>query len=434
MKTIYQRSNYFNRIQNSISKMSITVLLGARQIGKSSILKSIKVKGAKIYLDGQLDETNNLFQKQANIIEFLKIKLNPNLNGLLIIDEFQMINKVSSTLKALVDTYPDLKVLCSGSSSLDIIQKVEESLAGRVRIIDCYSLSFSESILFKYSEALFTEYKRYYLKTDDNIITKEIKLLQNQHLVYGGMPRTWLEKNPAEKIQILNDIYITYLMRDVKSYVKNSDSVGFNKLIRMLALQIGNLVNVNELSNNSGLTYTKCQDYLYLLEQMYIIKLVEPYNSGNMRKVIKKMKKVYFLDLGIRNMVIQNFNPLDLRADNGALFENFVFLELLKSKSSYTKIYFYRTRDGAEVDFILNDMINLTSIEVKYKNIKKPLYLKTLDNFNIKENVKYSYVINQNYTNFDNEKKYITAYLMEKIFTHNLNEPSKSNILKQKND
>ena len=395
--------------------MPITVLIGARQVGKSSILKSLNIKRKKVFLDGQLDETNDLFKKQASIINYLKIKLNDQLDGILIIDEFQMISKISSTLKVLADNYPLLKILCSGSSSIDIIQKVEESLAGRVRMIEAYSLSLSESILFKYHQVLLDEYNKYKLDTQTEIISDNIRNLLTQHLVFGGMPRTWLERNPVEKMQILHDIYSTYLLRDVKSFVKNKDSIGFNKLTRLLALQIGNLVNINELSRNTGLTYKKCEDYIYLLEQMYIIKLIEPFES-NRRKAIKKMKKVYFLDLGIRNMIIQNFNEPDLRMDNGALFENFVLLEILKNKASYTKIYFYRTRDGAEVDFILNDMFNLTSIVVKYKSLKKPIYLKALANFNKDEKVKYSYVVNKNYTNFETENKYITASAIEKIF------------------
>ena len=415
MNRIKLRVKYYTKIRNSIEKMPITVLIGARQVGKSSILKSLNIKRKKVFLDGQLDETNDLFKKQANIINYLKIKLNEQLDGILIIDEFQMISKISTTLKVLVDNYPLLKILCSGSSSIDIIQKVEESLAGRVRMIEAYSLSLSESILFKYHQVLLDEYNKYKLDTQTEIISENIRNLLTQHLVFGGMPRTWLERNPVEKMRILHDIYSTYLLRDVKAFVKNKDRVGFNKLTRLLALQIGNLVNINELSRNTGLTYKKCEDYIYLLEQMYIIKLIEPFES-NRRKAIKKMKKVYFLDLGIRNMIIQNFNEPDFRMDNGALFENFVLLERLKNKASYTKIYFYRTRDGAEVDFILNDMFNLTSIVVKYKSLKKPIYLKALANFNKDEKVKYSYVVNKNYTNFESENKYITPSVIEKIF------------------
>ena len=361
-----------------------------------------------------MPDTNNLFANINDTISFIKIRLNDKLDGLLIIDEFQMINNISSSLKMLVDNYKNLKILCSGSSSLDIIQKVEESLAGRVRMIYVYSLSFSESILFK-SQKLLDEYQKYQKTTNTVIISPEIKQILNQQLIYGGMPRAALTKKVSSKMQILDDIYKTYLLKDVKTYVRNSDSVGFNKLLKLLALQIGNLVNINEFSRTSGLTYNKCEDYIYLLEQMFIIKLVEPYET-NRRKAIKKMKKVFFLDLGIRNIIIQNFNPPDLRMDMGALFENFIFLELLKNIETYHSINFYRTRDGTEVDFIIDNMLQKTSIEVKYKSLKKAVFYKALTNFNVDENIAQSFVVNLQLNTQQNNIHYIPAYLTEKIF------------------
>ncbi len=393
--------------------MPITILMGARQTGKTSLLKTQKTNLPAVMFDGQLPETNLLFSKVTDIIEILKIKLNEEISGLLIIDEFQMINNISSTLKILVDNYKQLKILCSGSSSLDIVQKVEESLAGRVRMLNIYSLSFSESILFNDAD-LFNEYEKYTIKTSINVVSNEIKNKLDEQLVFGGMPRVNLVKDPKEKIQILNDIYKTYLLRDVKTYVKNKDSVGFNKLLRLLALQIGSLVNINELSRNAGLSYNRCEEYIYLLEQMYIIKLIEPY-ATNQRKVIKKMKKVFFLDLGIRNIIIQNFNDSEFRNDNGALFENFVYLELLKKIDSYASINFYRTRDGVEVDFIVNNMFEKISFEVKYKKLQKPVIYKGLMNFNKLENIKKSYVVNIELNTQRENINYIPGILLEKM-------------------
>ena len=409
-----RRKKYLSKIEKSLSESPITVLIGARQVGKTSLLESLKTNLTVLKLDGQLPDTNNLFADINDLISFLKIKLNEQLKGLLIIDEFQMIHNISSSLKILVDNYKELKILCSGSSSLDIIKNVKESLAGRIRMIYVYSLSFSENLLFK-DENLLDEYKKYNKNTRSVIISPEIKQVLNVQLIYGGMPRAALLVKPESKIQVLDDIYKTYLLKDVKNYVRNSDSVGFNKLLKLLALQIGNLVNINELSRISGLSYTKCEDYIYLLEQMFIIKLIEPYET-NKRKAIKKMKKVFFLDLGIRNIIIQNFNPLDIRTDSGALFENFVFLEIIKNIETYHSLYFFRTRDGAEVDFILDNMFQKTSIEVKYKPLKKPVFYKALNNFNTGENISQSFVVNLQLNEQQNNIHFIPAYLTEKIF------------------
>ena len=410
---IINRTKYLSKITNSIENSPITVLIGARQVGKTSLLKSIKTHSATLMLDGQVPDTQNLFANIHTLISFLEIKLNKELKGLLIIDEFQMINKISSSLKILVDTFSELKILCSGSSSLDIIQQVEESLAGRIRMIYVNSLSFSENILFE-SKKLYAEYQKYTINSDTLIISSKIQQVLNKQLIYGGMPRVCLTEQPEEKVQRLFDIFQTYLLRDVKSYVRNQDSVGFNKLLTALALQTANIVNVNELSRTSGLSYNKCLDYIYLLEQMFIIKLVAPYEI-NQRKAITKMKKVFFLDLGIRNIIIQNFNDLDFRLDAGALFENFVFLELLKKMENYYTINYFRTRDGAEVDFVINNMKEKISIEVKYKQLNKPVFYKALNNFNQRENISQSFVINLQLNEQKDKIRYLPAYLLEKI-------------------
>lgn len=410
------RYEYLEKIKKSLEKVPITVLIGARQVGKTSLINSFDFKGSKVQVDGQLPEINEIFSKSDQAVEFLKIYLNDSINGLLIIDEFQMINNISPVLKILVDNFPKLKILCSGSSSLEIVQKVKESLAGRVRFININSLSFSESILFKYDDILFDEYKsKYTLNTGFFIINNKIKTLLDYHLIYGGMPRVWLENEPEEKRQTLYDIYQTYLLRDIRSYVKNEDSVGFNRLLQMLALQIGNLVNINELSRSTKLSYYKCEEYLYLLEQMFIIKMIKPFET-NKRNALKKMKKVYFLDLGIRNILIKDFNTLDIRLDSGALFENFIFLEIIKNTKPYSDIEFFRTKDGAEIDFIINDMSNTYSIEAKYKYFKKPTYIKTLKNFNEIKNIKKSFLINLNLNSVIDNIHFLPVYLTEKIF------------------
>ncbi len=415
--TLINRDNNIKKVLVSISKMPITVLIGARQVGKTSLMNSLNIDTSIYKIDGQSVEVNQLFNIVSDVESLLKIKLNKDLKGLFIIDEFQFIDKISTKLKLLVDNNPKLKILCSGSSSIDIIQKVEESLAGRVRVININSLSFSETILFN-NKDLFDEYQKYSIDTNSVVVSPVIKQMLNDSLIYGGMPRVVLENDYDEKIHILDDIYRTYLLRDVKSYIRNKDSVGFNKMLQILALQISNLVNINDLSKNTGLTYNKCEEYLYLLEQMYIIKLVSPFDS-NKKKAIKKMKKVFFLDLGLRNIIINNFNNIDLRLDNGAIFENFVYLEIIKSMKAFSYVNFYRTRDGAEVDFVINDMKKLLTFEVKYKKLIKSNYYKALQNFNKDENVAESYLVNIDYNISESNLKYIQAILLEKIFINN---------------
>ena len=406
------RQKYLDKIIKAFKYVPIVVLIGSRQVGKTHLMKSINLKGDTIFLNGQDSEIANYFAKYSIIEGYLKPRLNNHLKGNLIIDEFQYIPEISVMLKLLTDNNPDLKILCSGSSSLDIIQKVNESLAGRVRIINVYSLSFEEYLLFT-DKKLHKIFQNYREDTEYEIIEQSILQKLNEYLIYGGFPRQALVNDYDTKTELIDDIYKTYLIKDVRSYIRNEDTVGFNKLLRLLASQIGNLINVNELSKISGLSYKKCDEYIYLLEQMYIIKLVEPY-STNKRKVISKMKKVYFTDLGLRNRIYNNFNEIEFRNDNGALFENYVFLEISRIISNSASINFYRTNDGAEIDFIIQTMKNIYAAEVKYSTFKNAKAYKNLRKLAKNEDINKIFLINNNLNEVCNEINYKPACLVSK--------------------
>lgn len=408
------REYYNKKVKEALKMLPVVVLIGARQVGKTTIMNNYEYDKDTLFLNGQNPEIIELFSKYSLIETYLRINLNSSLDGYLLIDEFQFISGISTTMKLLTDNNKNLKIIATGSSSLDIIQKVEESLAGRVRMINVYSLSFPEYIRF-YDETLYETYKKYDKFTDDKIINNEIKILELNYLTYGGLPRVALTNNNNEKIELLNDIYQTYLLRDVKAYVNNEDSVGFNKMLRLLSAQISNLQNVNELSRTSGLSYKKTLEYLYLLEQMFILKLIDPYYS-NKKNTITKMKKLYFYDLGMRNIIYNSFNDITIRVDKGEIFENYVFLELIKNRQPVSTLYFYRTRDGAEVDFVLDNMVEKKSVEAKFKHFDKAVKFKSLNDFNKSENIKASYLVNLNLNVEYNDVHYIQSCLISKIF------------------
>ena len=163
-----------------------------------------------LLLNGQDAEMAALFAKLSTIEQYLTIQLNAELKGLLLIDEFQYIDGVSTIMKLLTDKYPDLKILCSGSSSLDILQQVEESLAGRVRVIEVLSLSFSEFLLFK--DKKLNQMQQSIDIQSSNALTAPVEAKLNEYLIYGGLPRVVLADSPADKVELLNDIYQTYLL------------------------------------------------------------------------------------------------------------------------------------------------------------------------------------------------------------------------------
>lgn len=389
------RNGYKERIQSAFKLVPIVVLIGARQVGKTSIMKAYPTENFRnvLFLNGQDVEVAARFQQFSTIEQYLKIYLNEELNGLLLLDEFQFIQGISTMLKLLTDKYDDLRILCSSSSSLDILQNIEESLAGRVRVIEVLSLSFSEYLLFK-DEKLW-KLQQELQDGNDEALVAPLQQVYEEYLIYGGLPRTALTNNPQEKVELLNDIYQTYLLNDVRHYIANEHFVGFNKLLRLLAVQIGNLVNVNDLSRESGLPYARCEEYIYLLQKMYIIKLVEPFFT-NKRKVIGKMNKVYFCDLGLRNIIYNSFNEIGFRTDNGALFENYVLLELWRNRQASDTIYFYRTQNGTEVDYVLDGALRKLAVECKYKRLQNPLSIPSLNNFADEEKIELRYIANIN--------------------------------------
>ena len=328
-----------------------------------------------LQLNGQDPEVAALFAKSSTIEEYVRVWLNEEFSGLLLVDEFQYVENVSTMLKLLSDKHENLKILCSGSSSLDIFQRVEESMAGRVRVIEVLSLSFAEYLLFK--DPLLWHLQQNATTADEALMTPLLNAYR-EYLVYGGLPRVALAEKSTDKIALINDIYQTYLLNDVRKYIRNEHFVGFARLIRLLAAQIGNLVNVNELSRESGLKYATCESYIQLLQQMYIIRLLEP--LANKRKTITQMKKVYFYDLGLRNMVYNSFNEIDFRTDKGAIFENEVMLELWRSRNAGESLLFYRTTNGTEVDFVMDGPTRKLLVECKFHHNSKNLKLPAMTN------------------------------------------------------
>jgi len=392
-----RREKYEKKITEAFKLLPIAVLIGARQVGKTSIMKMYPIDGFRntLFLNGQDAEVAERFQKLSTIEQYLRVYLNEDLEGLLMIDEFQFINGISTMLKLLTDKHERLKILCSGSSSLDILRNVEESLAGRVRIIEVLSLSFSEYLLFR-DENLF-RLQQTLDDASDEALTGELQAAYQDYLIFGGLPRTALTGHPEEKAELLNDIYQTYLLNDVRRYVANEHFVGFNKLLRLLAAQIGNLVNVNELSRESGLPYNDCETYIGLLQKMYVIKLIEPFFT-NRRKVIGKMKKVYFCDLGLRNIIYGSFSEMPFRTDNGAIFENEILLELWRNRKADDSVSFYRTQSGTEVDFVMEGSQHRMAVECKYKRFEKPVSMAALNGFCNEEGITQRYVANLNAT------------------------------------
>jgi len=356
-------------IKKHLSRKEITVITGARQTGKTTVLKQIEKflseKGETSYLLTLEDPLllNNLNEHPEKIFQFIRLN---DKKIYLMLDEIQYLDNPSNFLKLIFDKYEQqIKLIVTGSSAFYIDTKFSDSLTGRKQIFELYPLDFEEFLVFKEKEELIIEWQEIRNSTDYiSHKRNQIQSLFDEYLTYGGYPAVVLEKDINEKKFKLKELFSSYLKRDVlEAGVQNQDK--FFNLITLLANQCGSLLNTNEISNTLKLSVTAVEHYLYILRKTYHIKLVRPFYT-NIRKELTKMPKVFFNDLGFRNIIINRFSPIPQRLDRGIVAENFVFIRL-RQLYDHQIIKYWRTSDGNEIDFIIpQEEAKGVAIEVKF--------------------------------------------------------------------
>jgi len=369
------------KLLNHLPKKQYTIIVGARQTGKTTLLKHLyetsKNKNEICYYltfeNYQILEAIN--ENPENIFHFAeKVFVNqPDSRLVLFIDEIQYARNTSNFLKYLYDTYNEkLKIVATGSSAFYIDKNFNDSLAGRKRIFHLKHLNFEEYLFFQNAEELHHELLLI-RNSNDYLSVKRNDILYffEEYLRFGGYPAVAIEKNSDEKIEILRDLKNSYLKKDIYEAAILYQHK-FMQLILILAEQIGNLININELSNTLGIDNKTIGNYLYILQKTFHINLIKPY-FNNMRKEITKMPKLFFSDLGFRNSLLNNFEKNSLRQDKGELLENYVFIRLSEIYDQ-DSIQYWRTADQNEVDFIVKKSnVETFAFEVKYsENLIKP--------------------------------------------------------------
>jgi len=354
-------------IKNNLKNDLILIITGARQTGKTSILRNfyfqIKQKHESYFLNLEdPDYLNNLNEHPLNL--FKLTNSSPQNKQFIFIDEIQYLKNPSNFLKLLYDEYAKtIKLVVTGSSSFYLDKTFKDSLAGRKRIFQCNTLNFKEFLRFQHKENILTQ----------PIYKKEKERLFLEYITYGAYPRVILEKDPFMKQQTLLELANDYIKKDVFESGIKSDEKYF-QLMKLLAAQTGSLVNNNELANTLNLSITAIENYLYTMQKSFHISMLKPFHN-NIRKELSKMPKAYYLDLGLRNHFLKNFDNINIRADKGFFLENIVFRELILQQ---TDLKFWRTQNKNEVDFIINEK---KALEVKFsetdcKMSKYKLFLK----------------------------------------------------------
>ena len=387
----------FKALREHLLEKEITVLLGARQTGKTTLLHQLV---AYLKIEKHIQLTQILFYNLDNFEDFEKIANQTDLihhlqekipiDGFLyvFIDEAHRLPDAGRYLKGIYDMGLPIKIIISGSRSLEINQKTSEPLTGRKRIFTLYPFSFQEWLSFK-SKELYPFLKK---KDCSKITMEKIKEIFFQYLIFGGYPRIVLAENVDDRMKLMSDLYSSYLEKDIIQYQGIKNSIGFSRLITLMSEQVGNLINIEEISKVLRLDRRTIDRYLLTLEETYIVKLVRPF-TGTVRAEIVKMPKVFFEDNGLRNYTVHSFIPYEENRDKGKLLENFVFSELNQKWAG--SLFYWRTKDNAEVDFVVRDWHgNIIPIEVKSTYLEKPEISRSFHSFLHAYHPKKAYIVN----------------------------------------
>ena len=409
----------YNNFEKHLLEKEITLIVGARQTGKTTLMllleEKLKTQSKKtVFLSLDNEQDMEYFRSQKDLINFLKLNLGES-KGYVFIDEIQRKENAGLFLKGIYDQNFPYKFIVSGSGSLELKEKIHESLAGRKKIFEIMPISFKEFINYK------TKYKYEnkiidFFKYDRNLPQQ----LFEEYVKYGGYPRVVISETHDNKISSIKEIYTSYIEKDIMNLLNIQKSESFSNLLTILSSQIGQLVNYTELSSTLDLDVNTVKKYLWYLRKTFINIKVSPYFK-NVRKELIKAPVFYFSDLGMRNYAFNRLSYFNLLQDGGFLFQNLIFL-LLKDKYPNSTINYWRSKGGAEVDFILNLGISSYPIEVKYKNLKDLNISKSIVSYIGEYKPAKFFVINKNYTNtykLDNTNiEFIPYYeLMETLLT-----------------
>lgn len=339
------------KLIQSCFKDKVIILLGARQVGKTTLLKELVKVINSPYIWFNADEADILEAFTSAVTSTQLIHLIGKDSRLVIIDEAQQIPDIGKKLKLIYDNRPDIQLIVTGSSAFDLLDQTSEPLTGRKRTFHLFPIS--------------------YLETEIHTSSLEAKRLLDTRLLFGFYPD--VIKNSGHEKEILIEIAQSYLYKDVLRMDGIRKSSHLDKLLKALAFQVGSEVSYYELAQTIGnIDSATVEKYLDLLEKAFVIFKL-PAFSRNLRNEIKKGKKYYFYDNGIRNVLINNFTVPEMRFDKGALWENFLVSERLKANSNagrFVNSYFWRTHDQAEIDYIEEYDGILHAYEFKWKEQK----------------------------------------------------------------
>ncbi len=411
--------DYFDRtllseIQKWMDRREIIAIKGPRQVGKTTILemlknwlikeKNIAERNIRYFTFEDRELLENFFVAPK---DFVKRYVQDDEKYFLLIDEIQYCDDVGQKLKLIYDLYKNVKLIVTGSSSLELTTQTAKFLVGRLFSFELLPFSFQEFLAVKdqdlariYCER--NEFIRQFLGAGENfeipqtdIYLKELSGYLDEYLRFGGYPEVIKASTLEEKQIILKNIFNTYLEKDIISYLQITDTIKFRKLVNMLAALIGNLIVYEDLAKTCDSYYKEIVRLLDVLQQTYILDIIRPFHR-NLVTELRKNPKVYFYDFGIRNYALNNFNPLAVRADAGQLTENFVFNQL-RAINSNAFVHYWRTTAKTEVDFVISNEPKTIPVEVKFNPLTKGKFSRSFRSFIHTYQPEIALVVTKNY-------------------------------------
>ena len=396
------KRDILKRLKKDLKRKEIIALVGSRQVGKTTLMKELQkeVIEQSIFLTFEKLEDLKIFEQD---IDFFISKYVKN-NQFLFIDEFQYAQSGGQQLKYIYDTC-QIKIIISGSSEPELAIHSLQYLVGRVFIYKIYPLTFKEFINFKSNENNFL--------LQEHSSQKRLAYLEKyfeEYLLYGSYPEVVKEEEKDVKITILENLVNSYLLKEIKDILSYKNIFEYETLLQRFALQDGALLNKNTFSQELGIYNNKINEMTSILEKTYILSLVRPFLRNKIKEQIKSPKS-YIQDLGFKNTLIKNFNPLSLKQDKGMVYENFICNTLLRNG---IKVCFWNIQNRHEVDFVYEKDGNIIGIEVKSK-LKNDSITTSMKKFIELLKPSHLYVFNEN---IDASKKIDNT---EIIFTHFIN-------------
>ncbi len=420
--TPFFKRQVITQIEKWIDDPEIIVLIGPRQSGKTTILYKLieqllsqKVSpDAIFFFNCDNVAVQSIFENIPTFIQLIK-QMTPATRPIIIIDEVQRLANPGLFLKELFDLKLNYKIIASGSSSLEIRSKIKEALTGRKILFHVLPFDFTEYLFkddqFSALRAISSDEITRHFTEFDQIWGEKLQQEWERYLIYGGYPRIHLTDELEKKKLLLNEIFHSYVEKDISEFLKIENVTGFNKLVQVIALTSGQVINKSDLALNAGINYQTLERFLEILQETYVIQSVIPFFTNKLKEIVKN-PKLYFIDTGIRNFAIANFNPLQLRQDQGFLQENYVLRELVSLFNSTLQIKFWRTKVGAEVDFIIERGEKIIPIECK-SLLKQPAMSRGFQNFIGLYNIPKGVVLNSNLYDkviFDRSEIYFIPY------------------------